>query len=166
MTFDITLGNFTVSSQVLIQILTSFTGSFGFAMIFNLRRRFILPAAFAGMAAWAVYLVSLGLTDDILTASFISSIACSVFAEVMARLCRTPANQFLIIALIPLIPGASLYYTMEAIVRRDMEGMTLYGYRTLEFVFGITLGICLVSAFVDMLRKAASAKGARGRAGR
>lgn len=156
MSFEITLGNLTLGSQALIQILTAFTGSLGYAMMFNLRRKFILAASLGGMVSWAIYLVSLGLTDDIVLASFIASIAVSLFAESMARIFRTPANQFLIIALIPLIPGASLFYTMSAITRRDMAETAMYGYRTLEIALGIALGICLVSAFVDMLRKTIS----------
>lgn len=164
MTFSI--GTPTVTGQVLIQILMAFAGSLGFAMMFNLRRKYMLPAASAGMAAWAIYLVSLGLTEDLLLASFAASIFATLFSEVMARIGHAPAGQFLIIALIPLIPGAPLYYTMAAFTRRDMEAVAMYGYRTLAFVLGITLGICLVSAFVDMLRKARSAKRTRRRAGR
>jgi len=153
MNFEISIFNMTINIDTVIQVVMAFAGSLGFAMIFNLRRKFMLPSAFAGMCAWIVYLISIGLTDDILMSSCIASIAASLFAEIMARICRTPANQFLIIALIPLIPGAPLYYTMAAVTRRDAMESALFGYRTLQFVLGLALGICLVSAFMDLVRK-------------
>lgn len=153
MSFETQIFGMTLTGQTLIQILMAFAGSLGFAMMFDLRRRFILPSAFAGMCSWIIYLACMELNDDILISSCIASISAGFFSEAMARICHSPANQFLIITLIPLIPGAPLYYTMAAATHRDAAGSAVFGCRTLQFVLGLCLGICMASAFVDLVRR-------------
>ncbi len=39
--------------------------------------------------------------------------------QILARVKKTPAQQYLIVGLIPLVPGATLYYAMSAVVQQD-----------------------------------------------
>lgn len=41
---------------MMIQLLTSFTGSLGFCLVFHLRRRYLLPASLGGVLTCGVYL--------------------------------------------------------------------------------------------------------------
>ena len=95
--------------ETLIQIATAFLGSLGFALLFGLRRRYVLPAAVGGMLSWAVYM----LLSRFLPSAFLSCLvasACAVlYAELLAHLLRTPATVFVIPAVIPLVPAVVFF---------------------------------------------------------
>ena len=75
----------------------------------------------------------------------------SVYAEIMARLLKTPTTTFLITSLIPLIPGGSLYYTMTSVFEGDLLHFLDKGVYTLQLAVALALGIVLVSAVTKML---------------
>ena len=136
--------------ETLIQIAMAFLGSLGFALLFGLRRRYVLPAAVGGMLSWAVYL----LLSRFLPSAFLSCLvasACAVlYAELLAHLLRTPATVFVIPAVIPLVPGSSLYYAMSCVVQKDFAAAREYGMTTLEFSLAIAAGMSFVLAFREL----------------
>ena len=137
-------------TEALIQITTAFVGSLGFALLFGLRRRYVLPAAVGGMLSWGVYLLlSRFLPSDFL-ACLIASACAVLYAELLARLLRTPATVFVIPAVIPLVPGSSLYYAMSCVVQKDFAAAREFGMTTLEFSLAIAAGMSFVLAFREL----------------
>ncbi len=136
--------------DVVIQLLSAFAGSLGFALLFGLRRRYLLPAGLGGMLAWGLYL----LLGALLRLPFLCCLAASafavVYAEALAHLMRTPATVFVIPAVIPLVPGSSLYYAMSCAVQRDFSGAREYGAETLEFALAIAAGMSFVLAVREL----------------
>ena len=135
---------------VLIQFLTAFISSLGFAMLFGLRRRFLPYAALGGPLCWGVYLVM----DAWLHMEFLSCLlaaACSVvYAELLARRLKTPATLFVVPAILPLVPGGTLYYTMENVVHGRMEAARSYGQQTLIAAMALAAGISFVVALREL----------------
>lgn len=96
-----------------------------------------------------------GMRDEVrFLQSFAASAATAVWSEVLARVKKTPAQQYLIIGLIPLVPGGTLYYAMSALVRQDWAQAQFYGYRVSAFVLGIAAGVSLTLSLLDMLLNA------------
>ena len=62
-----------------------------------------------------------------------------------------PAQQYLIVGLIPLVPGATLYYAMSAVVQQDWAQAQFHGYRVTAFVLGIAAGVSLTLSLFEML---------------
>ena len=136
---------------MMIQLLTSFTGSLGFCLVFHLRRRYLLPASLGGVLTCGVYLAAASALDGILLPTLIASAFAALYAEVLAWLLRAPTPLFLTIALvIPLIPGRSLYYATYCAVRQEMSLARDYAAQTAEYALGIALGASLVWAFANM----------------
>ena len=102
--------------QNVIGLLTALLGSAGFALIFNVRKQLLPLAALGGVVCWGVYLLAGCATKSVFLQSFAASAATAVWSEVLARVKKTPAQQYLIIGLIPLVPGRTLYYAMGALV--------------------------------------------------
>ena len=116
---------------MMIQLLTSFTGSLGFCLVFHLRRRYLLPASLGGVLTCGVYLAAASALDGILLPTLIASAFAALYAEVLAWLLRAPTPLFLTIALvIPLIPGRSLYYATYCAVRQEMSLARDYAAQT------------------------------------
>ena len=101
-------------------------------------------------------------TQSVFLQSFAASAATAIWAEALARVKKTPAQQYLIVGLIPLIPGGTLYYAMEALITQDWPQAEVCGGRTASFVLGIAAGVSVTSSLLEMLRNAAKRlKGAR-----
>ena len=131
--------------QNVIGLLTALLGSAGFALIFNVRKQLLPLAALGGVVC---------ATKSVFLQSFAASAATAVWSEVLARVKKTPAQQYLIIGLIPLVPGGTLYYAMSALVRQDWAQAQFYGYRVSAFVLGIAAGVSLTLSLLDMLLNA------------
>ena len=113
--------------DIIIQILMAFAGSLGFALMLNVKKGHVFFASLNGLISWTVYLIGEYMLGDILAAATIASVVASVYAEIMARRRMAPATQFMIIGLIPMIPGASLYYAMYYAFLSDGNKAKAYG---------------------------------------
>lgn len=140
-------------SPEIIQLITSFFGSLGFAIIFNLRKKYLLCASIGGVACWGAYLLVCLLTDGVYVPTLVASAVAALYAEVFARVLKVPATILFVSAIIPLIPGSSLFYTMSSVVSGDMAQFSVVGSRTLYYVLGITSGLSIVWSAWYMLQK-------------
>lgn len=133
-------------NPVIVQLITAFLGSLGFSLLFGLRRRYLFAASLGGVLAWGVYLG----TEAWMRLGFLSCLLAAVFAvlyaELLARRLKTPATLFVIPAILPLVPGSSLYYAMSSAVRGELSAARTYGGQTLAYALAIAAGISLVTA--------------------
>ena len=138
---------------MILQLLTAFTGSMGFCLMFHLRRRYILAASLGGLLSWGVYLLFAGMWESILLPMLIAAAFSALYAEFLAEHMQAPAPLFLVPALIPLVPGRTLYYAMYYAVRQDPLQAGSYASQTASYALGIAMGCCLVWALSDMRRR-------------
>ena len=138
--------------ELLLPCLYSFMGCVGYCLVFNIRmrKRMLLLASLGGAVGWCVYLLCGWLQNDI-TQSFAAILAVAAYSEIMARLQKYPATGYLIVGLIPLVPGGGIYYTMEYCINGDMMNFMNTGIHTLGIAGALAIGILLVSACVRIL---------------
>jgi uncharacterized membrane protein YjjB (DUF3815 family) len=84
---------------------------------------------------------------------FIVAIFSTSYAEILARILKTPASSFSIITLIPLIPGSALYDTASFAMSGNVEKLVPKFISTVELSVALSLGIVLVTAFFRHLPK-------------
>ncbi len=136
-----------------VQIFTGFLGSLGFGILFNIRGNRLITAALGGLSSWALFL-GLGLyVSDEIVRYFIVSVAVSVYCEIMARILKTPTTTFLITALIPLIPGGGLYYTMTTAFSGNFAGFTEKGIHTLALAVALALGVIVTTVITNIVTR-------------
>ena len=102
----------------IIQVLASFVGSFGFAVLYNLRGKKLCMAGISGMVSWIAYLIVWNEMPSTFVANLAAAAVATIYAETMARILKTPVTVFLITGIIPLVPGGNLYYTMNYVFRQ------------------------------------------------
>lgn len=129
---------------VIIQILAAALGSVGFSLLYRLKASHIPLAAIGGALTWGTYLLGILGFDNLFGASLAAAIVCTLYAEILATVQKTPATVLLIPSIIPLIPGGALYYTMSNIVSRELETAWYYGRLTIQYALAIALGIAIV----------------------
>ncbi|MBO5496875.1 MAG: threonine/serine exporter family protein [Clostridia bacterium] len=136
-----------------IQLAGAFFGSMGFALLFGLPRRYLFVASLGGLLAWAVYLLADNLLHMTFQANLLAAAFSVFYAEALARRLKTPATLFLTTAILPLVPGGSLYETMSHAVRGEMELVRSCGNATLSTALAIALGISIVLAILELRPK-------------
>ncbi len=134
-----------VSHPLIVQLVACVIGCVGFSIIFNIHGPGMLLCALGGVIAWAVYSVTVSLGFGDLTGYFWGASISSVYAEIMARVRKYPAISYLVVSIFPLIPGASVYYTMNYAVRGEMERFAEQGMHTIAIAGIMAVGIILVS---------------------
>ena len=96
---------------------------------------------------WLVYLACLPYFAELLCC-FFATLVVSVYAEVMARVNRSPVTGFLLVGLLPLVPGGGIYYTMEYGISGDTINFLQTGLHTFGIAGSLALGILVVSSIV------------------
>ncbi|MBO5746586.1 MAG: threonine/serine exporter family protein [Clostridia bacterium] len=129
--------------DIIIQLVTAFFGAFGFALLFQLRKKLLIAAAVGGLINWGVYLLIEPMFDNEFIPCFVAAAVAVVYCEVAARVFKAPVTLFLVPSIVPSVPGSGLFYTMSSIVKKDWAGAKEFGLRTAEFALGIAAGICL-----------------------
>ena len=133
----------------LIQIITATVGSLGFGILFNIRGKRLIAVAIGGGVAWSLYLCFFDLTGSLGISYFLISLILEIYGEIMARCFKCPAILFISPSLIPLVPGASLYYTMAHILS-DSGEFAHRAFTTLAIAAALAGGI-IFSAIVTTL---------------
>ena len=132
--------------QSLIQLLAAGIGSLGYALLFNVRGRDVPWATLGGLISWGTYLLSSIFSSSDMLRYFICAFFLTVYAEIMARLRKSPTTVFLVAGAIPLIPGAGLYRAMCAAVSGAWDQAVAGGKTTLLLAAAISGGILSCTA--------------------
>lgn len=143
----------------IMQLLTAFFGSLGFAMLFGLRKELLFVASLGGLCSWGIYLACLQGTESLFASCLIAASFAAFYAEVLARIKKAPTTLFLVPSVVPLIPGSCLYYTMSYAVQGMWEKSREYGSLTVQYALAIAAGISLVLAFSIMLARVKEIRG-------
>lgn len=131
----------------LVQLVTAFLGALGFAILFQVNRNHLLPAAAGGFLVWLVYLLCGSFTGSDVLKCFLASIVVTFYSEFMARWKKTPAVIFLAPGTIPLMPGGFLYQTMEFAFNGEWENAFFEGLYTILLAAAISGGILMTLTF-------------------
>ena len=125
----------TVLREYALPCLCAFLACVGFTLIFNIHGLGKLIAGVGGALSWLVYL----LAGSTIFAAFLAAAAIGVFAEVMSRVRRCPVTGYVLVALLPLVPGGGVYYAM----RHCVAGETGEFLNTLLHTFGMAAALAV-----------------------
>lgn len=143
--------------QNIVQVLMAGIGTLGFALYFRVNKKHIAAATIGGLLAWTIYLIIYNMTGSIFWGNMVASMIVCIWSELMARILKAPTNTFMIPGIIPLLPGGTLYYTMEAMLQRNNKVFVQKGLETVMITVGIVAGIVAVSVifvyFLTLLGK-------------
>ncbi len=131
--------------EIILPCLYAFAACAAFCFVFQLRQwRHILCASLSGAVGWRVYLL-LAESSSVVR-GLLATIVVALLSELFARIFKTPATVFLLIGIIPLVPGGGIYYTLEALIGGDMGLFVQKGLETVAFAGAIAVGCSLVAS--------------------
>lgn len=129
------------------QLLYAFLATVGFAVIFNSPKDTIIKSGFNGSMGWLAYLLTKGLTDSAIAGSFMGALVVGILGEIFAKVFKKPSTTFTISGIIPLVPGAGIYYTMLALTEKNFFSAADSGSETVLVSIALASGIIVSSSF-------------------
>lgn len=135
------------------QLIYAFLSTAAFAILYHIPSRHLLLASLGGLFSWGCYLLLGGVTDNLFYRVLLVSILAASYAECMAKLRRAPTTLFLIPALIPLVPGSYVYYSMLSLVQHDLSAALENAVLTAQWAVAIGMGISLSAAAEQLLHR-------------
>ena len=140
------------------QIVLAFFGSIFPVILFNIDRKKIIWTGFCGALGWATYLLVFQYKCSPVMASFSGTFIVGIYSEIMARRLKTPAIQFSIPGIFPLVPGITAYNTISCIAAERYAEASSKGMQTLAVAGAIAFGIMLSSTTFRFVSKLMNSK--------
>ena len=146
-------GSAALSWPAWAQAIAVFVGCCGFCILFNVHGRGMVLCIAGGVAAWMLYLLCGWLGCDVYAANLFAAVFAALYAEVMARVRKCPAMPYLVIATLPMLPGAGVYYTMSMGLDGNMMDAVGKGLETVGVAGSLAVGILLVSTLFRLVNR-------------
>ena len=143
-----------------VKLISSFVGTLGFAIFMHAPKRAWFPASAIGGAAYLVYwvLLQVGVYEPM--SMFIGALLGSILGQYCARRMRMIATIFVLLSMIPLVPGLGLYRCMHYLAQEMYGAGADAGVRAMVDIVMIALGLA-VGNFLFRLFLPRKAKGGR-----
>ena len=127
---------------MILQIVLSFVGTMGFSIIFNVPRKELLLCGIVGAAGWAVYRLIFDASPDfVVVAILFGAVTVTCISRVLSYTRKMPVTIYMIPGIIPLVPGAGIYYTMFHAVMGENTQALMLGIETLRNAGVIAVGL-------------------------
>ena len=133
-----------------LTVLGSCIGCAGFTIVFNVHGKGAPLCALGGGLTWIVYLIVICLGGSDLIGNFVAALFTGIYAETMARIRKHPAISYLVVSLLPLIPGGAIYRTVKFSVRGNMTQFASSGLHTAAVAGIIAVGVLMASTIFRM----------------
>ncbi len=139
-----------VVGQVILPCVYSLIASIAFGVQFNIRIRHMIMAGIGGTLSQFIFLAFEFSGTNEMLGYFFSAAAVSMYSEIMARKLHVPVNMYLVIGIIPLVPGGYMYNTMITLIGGDITTFSQMFFTAVGIAGSIAMGVFAVSALVRL----------------
>lgn len=139
-------------ADVFLPCLYSLIASIAFGVQFNVRLRHMITAGIGGTITQLIFMAFEYSGTSEMLCYFFSAAAVSVYSEIMARRLHAPVNMYLVIGIIPLVPGGYMYNTMITLIGGDVDMFSHQFAEAVGIAGSIAMGVFAVSAIVRLIR--------------
>lgn len=141
-----------IAPNVAVQLISCGVASMGFAWLFKAATKQSVYAGIGGAINWACYLIAERLSGQYLVGVIAAAAAVAAYAFIMSRYHKAPATIFLTTSIMPVIPGASLFYMMYGFVRADYVLASSQAIKLVQTCLAIAFGFLLVDIAFQYMR--------------
>lgn len=133
-----------IAPSILVQLISCGLASLGFALLFKTSVKQSIYAGIGGLINCGCYLIVLELYNSYFMAVFAGAAFVAGYAFVMSRIHRSPTTIFLTTSIMPVIPGATLFYMMHGFVQKDFALASHQAFVLMQTCIAIAFGFLLV----------------------
>ncbi|MBK5247064.1 MAG: threonine/serine exporter family protein [Peptostreptococcaceae bacterium] len=134
-----------------VHFIFSLIGTLGFCILFHVPPRHMAPASIGGALGWITFVYMSSNGSSGIAACFLGACVVSTLAEFFSRAGKEATTLFIIPGIIPLVPGAPLYYTMRSLLDNDFESAARLGTEALFMAGSIAMALLLVASVTRIL---------------
>ena len=147
----------------MIKIISAFFAVYMFTMPLNIPRKFTLYCASLGGICWWIYSWSMEYSGSTMTGYFLASVTIAVLSHILARVKKAPVTIFLIAGILPLVPGAQIYYCIFNLLKNNFALSNAYLIEALQMAGSIAMAIFITDSIFRLVQLyAESHQAARG----
>lgn len=135
-----------MSIALLIKGAGVFLAMTALAVLFDTPKKYLLHTGMLGAIAGYAYMLCMEYGCGNVLASFLSAVLAAVMANICARIYKTPVTLFLVVGILPMVPGAGMYYTVHFLLEQEQKVASRYMLETMEVAGVIALAIFVVDS--------------------
>lgn len=129
----------------------AFCSTVGFSILFHVPKKHIVPAGVVGALGWLTYTYFIVSGSGSVLACFAGSCIVAIISDVFSRAFKDAATIFIIPGILPLVPGANMYYTMLAILEGNVSETASIGTETILMAGSIAIALLVVASVTKLL---------------
>ena len=138
---------------IYVHTVLAFVSCLGFGVLFNVQKRTLFLAAVNGAIGWTILLVLDIPQVSYIFANLFAALVVGLLAELFAIIQKTPATAFIVIGVIPLVPGFRMYRSMLFFVRGEIDKGIAEGVHSCFMAVAIAVGIILATSITRIVRQ-------------
>ena len=142
-----------LTPSVLAQLISCGIASMGFAWLFKAADKQAFYVGIGGSMTWGAYLIAQYLHGDTFICTIVAATVVAAYAFIMSRYHRAPATIFLTTSILPVVPGANLFYMMYGIEQRDYAMANQQAITLATTCLAIAFGFLLVDIASQYVHK-------------
>lgn len=129
--------------DIITNCVMPFAATVAYVILFNVPKKYYFSCGITGMVSWIVYITA-SERVSVAVASFLAALVAVFLSRVLTVRMKCPITIFLLAGIIPLVPGAGIYYTAYYLVTNQTALAGMKGLEAVKIAFGIVLGIAFV----------------------
>ena len=142
-----------LTPSVPVQLISCGIASMGFAWLFKAADKQAFYVGIGGSMTWGAYLIAQYLHGDTFICTIVAATVVAAYAFIMSRYHRAPATIFLTTSILPVVPGANLFYMMYGIEQRDYAMANQQAITLATTCLAIAFGFLLVDIASQYVHK-------------
>ncbi len=128
------------------QLISAFIGTFAFAAIYGIEKREYVSSGIVGTLGWLAYYISfITLELSVVESSFFATLTIATASRLFAVWRHRPSTMYIISGMLPLVPGAGIYWTTYYLMCQRFNDGLMSGFNSFKVCMAIVLGIIIVS---------------------
>ena len=143
-----------------VQFLLGFFATLAFAVVFHVPKKHLMTSGLIGAIGWTIFVI-VKFEIGSFVAGFAAACAIGLLADICARKFHQAATVYIIPGIIPLVPGAGMYYTTLYLIHGEMSMAADKCVETLMMAGCISVGLLMeesIYRIIDSLKNRRIAK--------
>lgn len=142
--------------DLIINVICAILSTISFSIFFSVPKRAIFYCSLVGTIGWvSYYILKLHFFGNA-TSNFIAAIIIGLLAEYFSYKLKMPSTVFLYIGIVMIVPGYSMYNTMEYFARKNYSLSLNSGVNTVVHACSIAIGVLFSSVFSKSIKRVKS----------
>ena len=137
---------------VVAQTIAAALAVFAIGAVLNSPRKALLLSAVIGGIVWLIFYL-IKSEGQVVLGTFVAAVVTALFAQIFARIFKTPATVFLISAIYLFVPGTSIYRSVLGLISGDREQFIYYANETIMIAGAIATAVFMIDSIFIIINR-------------